>query len=46
MGKISGLSVFYIEYICPHCGSGNWVFGYIDDPEIDDPEGEIKEIGE
>jgi len=18
---------------CPHCGSGNWVFGYIDDPE-------------
>lgn len=18
---------------CPYCGSGNWVFGYIDDPE-------------
>jgi Zn finger protein HypA/HybF involved in hydrogenase expression len=23
---------------CPNCGSGNWVFGYIDDPEPEESE--------
>lgn len=25
--------IFYKGNECPYCGSGNWVFGYIDDPE-------------
>jgi len=25
--------------VCPHCGSGNWIWGYIDEPEISNTAG-------